>query len=129
MTREVIHTNQAPQPIGPYSQAIMAEGRFIFVAGQVGLDPAVGKLVEGGVEAQARQALENLKNILVAGGASLADVVKTTVLLQSIADFAAVNQVYATYFTQNPPARATFGGLELPAGALVEIECIARLPK
>ena len=123
--REIIQTDQAPQAIGPYSQGVMAEGRFVFVSGQVGIDPATGKLAEGGIEAQAKQALENLKAVLAASGATLAGVVKTTVLLDKIADFAALNQLYGTYFTENPPARATFGGLELPLGALVEIECVA----
>jgi len=125
MTRKVIHTDKAPDAIGPYSQAIDANGHFIFLSGQVGLNPATGKLVEGGIEAQAKQVLENIKAVLEAAGASLADVVKTTVLLQSIEDFAAINGIYATYFVEDPPARATFGGLQLPAGALIEIECIA----
>ena len=128
MKRNVIHSDHAPQAIGPYSQAIAAEGRFVFVAGQIGLDPAIGKLVEGGIEAQARQVLENLKAILEAAGTDLKHVVKTSVLLHKIADFPAINAIYGTYFTENPPARATFGGLELPLGALVEIECVALIP-
>ena len=129
MSREVIATDKAPKAIGPYSQGIMAEGKFIFLAGQVGIDPAVGKLVEGGIEAQARQVLENIKNLLESVGASMENVVKSTVLLHSMQDFQAINAIYATYFTSNPPARSTFGGLELPLGALVEIECIAVLEK
>lgn len=128
MTRKVIHTDQAPKALGPYSQGILAEGKYVFASGQVGLDPAAGKLVEGGVEAQAKQALENLKAVLAAAGASLSDVVKVTVLLKTIDDFPKLNAVYSTYFTENQPARSTFGGLELPAGALVEIECIAVIP-
>jgi 2-iminobutanoate/2-iminopropanoate deaminase len=125
MSKQVIKTDQAPNPVGPYSQGIIAKGKMIFVAGQVGLNPATGKLVEGGVQTQTQQALTNIKNILAAVGADLSHVVKTTVFLSTIADFKALNEVYATFFPENPPARSTFGGLELPAGALVEIECIA----
>lgn len=128
MSREVIYSDQAPAALGPYSQAIKAEGRYVFLAGQVGLDPQTAKLVEGGIEAQAERALQNIEAVLTAAGASLRDVVKTTVLLQSISDFAALNAVYGRFFSENPPARSTFGGLELPAGALVEIECIAVIP-
>lgn len=127
MSREVIQTDNAPKPIGPYSQGIKAQGHFLFLAGQVGLDPATGKLVDGGIEAQTRQALENVKAILEAAGISLRQVVKSTVLLQNLSDFAALNAIYGTYFTENPPVRTTFGGLQLPAGALVEIECVAVL--
>lgn len=124
MTHEVIHTDKAPKAVGPYSPAIKAEGHYVFCSGQVGLDPATGQLAAG-VEAQAAQALENLQAVLAAAGSSLAKVVKTTVLLNSIDDYKAMNEVYATYFPQDPPARAAFGGLQLPLGALVEIECIA----
>lgn len=127
MSRQVIQTENAPKAIGPYSQGIIAQGKFIFVSGQVGINPAVGKMVEGGIEEQAKQVLENVKAILAAAGASLSDVVKVTVLLQTMDDFAALNAIYATYFTENQPARATFGGLQLPLGARVEIECIAVL--
>ena len=127
MTREIIQTDQAPQAIGPYSQGVVASGRYVFVSGQVGLDPATGKLVEGGFEAQARQVFANLQGVLSAAGVGFADVVKVTVLLQDITDFATLNGIYAEYFTEQPPARATFGGLQLPAGAAVEIECIAVL--
>ncbi len=128
MTRKTLHTENAPQAIGPYSQAVIAEGRFVFISGQVGLDPATGTLVDGGLEAQTRQVLSNLQAILAAAGASPADVVKTTVYLQDIAHYQTVNGLYAEVFAQDPPARAAFGGLQLPAGALVEIECIARIP-
>ena len=123
--REIVQTNNAPQAIGPYSQGVVAQGRYVFVSGQLGLDPETGKLAEGGIGAQSKQALENLKNVLEAGGASLSDVVKTTVLLNKIEDFPALNAIYGTYFVESPPARATFGGLDLPLGALVEIECVA----
>lgn len=126
MQRTVIHTPNAPKAIGPYSQGILAEGRFVFVSGQVGFIPESGQLADG-VEAQAEQALQNITAILAAAGTNLAHVVKVTVLLKSISDFAAVNAIYARHFSSDQPARATFGGLELPAGALVEIECVALL--
>lgn len=127
MGKQVIKTSDAPAAVGPYSQAIMAQGRYVFVSGQVGLNPVTGSMVEGGVTEQAEQALKNIRAVLSASGASLADVVKVTVLLQNVSDFAALNAVYARFFVDEPPARATFGGLELPLGALVEIECIAVL--
>lgn len=125
MSRQVIHTNNGPKAIGPYSQAIVARGNFVFVSGQLGIIPATGEFAESTIEGQAKQALENIKAILEAAGSNLKNVVKTTVLLHRIEDFAALNAIYGTYFTENPPARATFGGLDLPKGALVEIECIA----
>lgn len=125
MSRQVIHTNNGPKAIGPYSQAIVARGNFVFVSGQIGIIPATGEFADSTVEGQAKQALENIKAILEAAGSNLKNVVKTTVLLHRIEDFAALNAIYGTYFTENPPARATFGGLDLPKGALVEIECIA----
>jgi 2-iminobutanoate/2-iminopropanoate deaminase len=126
--KSIISTPHAPAAIGPYSQGVLAQGKFLFVSGQIGFNPSTGELVEGGIEAQATQALENVKAILEAGGSNLAQVVKATVLLKTMADFAALNAVYATYFTHEPPARATFGGLELPRGALVEVECVALIP-
>jgi len=119
-----IRSNDAPAPVGPYSQGIVAEGKFLFVSGQVGLDPKTSTMVEGGIEAQARQVLTNLKAVVEAAGASLDDVVKTTVYLASIDDYKTVNEIYAEFFTGEAPARAAFGGLQLPAGALVEIECV-----
>lgn len=127
MSKQVIQTDTAPPAVGPYSQGIIAEGRFVFVSGQVGINPATGSMVEGGIAAQAEQALKNLKAVAAAAGASMSDVVKVTVLLQDVSDFAALNTIYANFFGENPPARATFGGLQLPLGALVEIECIAVL--
>jgi len=127
MGKHVIQTSDAPAAVGPYSQAILAEGRYVFVSGQVGLDPATKSMVEGGISEQAEQALRNVRAVLSASGASLSDVVKVTVLLQDVSDFAALNTVYAKFFVDEPPARATFGGLQLPLGALVEIECIAVL--
>ncbi|MHB8628168.1 MAG: RidA family protein [Aggregatilineales bacterium] len=127
MTRQPIHTTDAPAAIGPYSQAIIANG-FVFVSGQTPLDPASGVMVTGDVSVQTARALDNLAAILTAAGTSLANVVKTTVFLHSTADFAAMNIVYAARFGDTPPARSTVGGLELPRGALVEIEAIALLP-
>lgn len=124
MTKTIIRTENAPGAVGPYSQGIAANG-FVFTAGQLGLDPATKAFVEGGIEAQTRQALENLKGVLEAGGASLETVVKVTVFLDNIEDFAAMNGVYAEFFIENPPARSAFEVARLPLGALVEIEAIA----
>jgi 2-iminobutanoate/2-iminopropanoate deaminase len=121
---QVIHTDSAPKAIGPYSQALSANG-MIFTAGQVALHPETGQLVEGGIEAQTRQVLTNLTAVLGAAGASLANVVKTTVFMQDLGEFAAMNGVYAEFFTGNFPARSTVQVAGLPKGALVEIECIA----
>ncbi len=127
MSRQVVQTDSAPKAIGPYSQAIVANG-FAFCSGQIPLDPASGNVVEGGVEAQTHQVLRNLSAVLQAAGTDLAHVVKTTVFLQSMGDFAAMNAVYGTYFTQNPPGRSTVEVARLPRNALVEIEAIAALP-
>lgn len=122
--RSVITTEQAPKALGPYSAAI-AYGPFIFCSGQTGLDPVTNQLVEGGVEAEARQVLTNLKAVLEAAGASLASVVKTTVFLRDMNDFARMNAVYGEFFTTQYPARSTFQVAGLPKGASVEIEAIA----
>ena len=124
MTKVVIHSDQAPAAVGPYSQAVKV-GNFVYSAGQVGLDPATMKLVEGGVEAQTEQVLRNLQAVLEAAGSSLAQVIKTTVFLADINDYKAVNAVYARYFTENPPARSAVQVAALPLGALVEIEVVA----
>ena len=127
MTRQIIRTNQAPAPVGPYNQAIVASGKLIFVAGQIPLDPTTGTIVgESDVAQQAEQAMENLKAILEAAGATLEDVVKTTVFLADMNDFAAVNAVYARYFEEaTAPARACVEVSRLPKDVRVEIECIA----
>lgn len=122
--KQIIQTDR--KTAGPYSHAVMAEGRFVFFSGQVGTNPETGQLAEG-VEAQTRQVLENIKGLLALAGLDFRHVVKTTVFLHNIADFATLNGVYAEYFNEAPPARSTFGGLDLPLGALVEIECIAVL--
>ena len=124
-TKEAVVTERS-KPIGPYSLGIKA-GPFVFCSGQTGTDPATGKLVAGGVEAETRGALENLSAILQAAGTSMDRVVKTTVFLRDIADFAKMNAVYATFFPTTPPARSTFQVAALPLGAAVEIECIALL--
>ncbi len=128
MSRQVVFTDKAPGPIGPYSQAIIANG-FVYVAGQGPIDPAIGKVVEGGIVEQTAQVLKNMSAILAAAGTSLDQVVKTTVFLHAISDFPLMNKVYAEYFKgPNPPARTTVGALDLPLGIEVEIEAIAVLP-
>ncbi|HKV84517.1 MAG TPA: RidA family protein [Ktedonobacterales bacterium] len=124
MRREQINTPSAPAPIGPYSQAI-ACGDLIFASGQVALDPASGEFLAGDIESQTRRALENLSAVLRAANSSLGQVIKTTVFLTSMANFAAMNAVYGEYFVGEPPARSTIGVAELPKNALVEIEVIA----
>ena len=122
--KQPISTDRGPKAIGPYSQAIKANG-FIFISGQIALDPKTNQLVEGDIRVQTERVLENLKGIVEAAGSSLERVVKTTVYLKDIADFAAMNEVYARYFPANPPARATLEVARLPRDARVEIELIA----
>ncbi len=126
-TSRPVATERAPSAIGPYSQAIVAGG-LLFASGQIALDPARGELVPGGVEAQARQVLANLAAVLEAGGSSLRSVVRCTVYLVSMDDFAAVNAVYAQAFGETRPARATVAVAGLPKGARVEIDAIATVP-
>ncbi|GIW46122.1 MAG: reactive intermediate/imine deaminase [Candidatus Binatia bacterium] len=123
-TKEPVETSAAPAAIGPYSQAVAA-GNWIFLSGQLGLDPATGGLVAGGTVAEARQALANLRAVLRAAGADLADVVRTTIYLVDLNDFAAVNDVYAATFSPPYPARVTVGVASLPRGARIEIEAVA----
>ena len=122
-----IATDGAPAALGPYSQAIAA-GEYVFCSGQLGLDPTSGELVEG-ITAQTDRALRNLGAVLEAAGCGYADVVKTTVFVADIADFAALNEVYAGYFGGMPPARSTFAVAALPKGGLLEVEAIARRPR
>jgi len=122
--KKIVSTEKAPKAIGPYSQAIRTEN-LVFTAGQVGFDPATMNIVEGGIEAQTRQVLTNLKHVLEAADSGLNFVIKTTVFLQSMDDFAAMNAVYSEFFPENPPARSTVAVAGLPKGALVEIECVA----
>ena len=124
MAMKQISTEKAPAAIGPYSQAI-SHGDIIFVSGQLPIDPATGAFPEGGIEAQTRQSLTNIKSILEAAGSGMDKVLKTTVLLADMGDFAAMNGVYSEFFTEPYPARCAFAVKTLPKGALVEIECIA----
>ncbi|MEE9153790.1 MAG: RidA family protein [candidate division NC10 bacterium] len=128
MELEVVTTDKAPKAVGPYVQGVKAD-RFLFSAGQIGLDPATGKLVEGGIGAQTRRVLENLMAVVEAAGGSFNHVVKTTVYLTDLGHFQAMNQVYAEYFSGHSPARSTVGVAQLPLGALVEIELVAWLEK
>lgn len=125
--KKVILTDKAPKALGPYSVATTA-GQLIFTAGQLGLDPTSGNLVEGGIQAQTRQALINLKVVLEAGGSGLEHVLKTTVFLQSMSDFAAMNEIYADFFPHHCPARSAVQVAALPKQGLVEIEVIALIP-
>jgi len=125
--RKIVRTENGPKAIGPYSLGVQA-GHLVFTAGQVGLDPATGDMVPGGLEAETRQALENMKAILEAAGTSLANVVKTTVFLRDINDFNKMNAIYGPYFPENPPARSAVQVAALPRGAAVEIECVALVP-
>ena len=127
MSRQAISTGGAPAAIGPYSQAIRS-GDMVFCSGQLGLEPVSGELVEG-VEAQAERALRNLQSVLDAAGLGFDDVVKTTIFLTDIGDFAAVNAVYARFMPDPPPARSTVQVAALPKGGLVEVDAIARRPQ
>ena len=124
MNRDPIRTDAAPKAIGPYEQAIRCGG-FVFTAGQIALDPKTGALTPGGIAAETRQVLENLSAVLRAAGASLDSVVKATVFLKNMGDFAAMNEIYAEYFGASKPARSTVAVAELPRGALVEIDLCA----
>jgi 2-iminobutanoate/2-iminopropanoate deaminase len=122
--KDVISSPNAPKAVGPYSAAIKT-GSFVFMSGQLGLDPQSGSLVEGGVEAQTKQALTNLQSVLQSNGLDMEAIVKTTVFLQDMGDFAKMNAVYAEFFKSDPPARSTIEVAALPKGGLVEIEAIA----
>jgi 2-iminobutanoate/2-iminopropanoate deaminase len=124
--KEIVHTDRGPKPIGPYSQAVKAGG-FIYLSGQVALDPKTGDLIGSDIRQQTERVLENAKGILEAAGTNLHHVVKTTVFLKDMNDFAAMNEVYARYFTAAPPARSTVQVSRLPKDALLEIEVIAAL--
>jgi 2-iminobutanoate/2-iminopropanoate deaminase len=126
MLRQIIQTDNAPKAIGPYSQAIVTNG-LVFCAGQIGLDPVTGQMVEGGVEAEVKQVMQNINGLLKAAGSSLEYVVKTTIFLRNMSDFARVNEIYGQYFQAAPPARSTVGNLDLPKAAQVEIEVIAMI--
>jgi 2-iminobutanoate/2-iminopropanoate deaminase len=127
MRMETIHTDKAPAAIGPYSQAIRSSG-FVFVSGQIPIDPQTGEVVSGGFADQARQSLENLKQILIASGTGIEKVVAVDVFMTDIAQFAAFNEVYGTYFSDNKPARVVVEVKGLPKGVMVEVKCIAIAP-
>ncbi|MDD4604090.1 MAG: RidA family protein [Bacteroidales bacterium] len=122
--KKVIETTHAPKAIGPYSQAIDVNG-ILFISGQIPLDPATGKMAEGGIAEQTEQVMKNIAAILKEAGYTFKDVVKTTCLLSNMDNFAAMNAVYGKFYPENPPARAAFGVVKLPMGSLVEIETIA----
>ena len=122
--KKIVSTEKAPKAIGPYSQAIRTDN-LIFTAGQIGLNPATMEIVEGGIEAETRQVLTNLKSVLESADSGLNYIVKTTVFLQNMADFPAMNAIYQQFFPENPPARSTVAVAALPKGALIEIECMA----
>lgn len=122
--KKVVHTESAPKAVGPYSQAIEAKGT-LYISGQIPIDPETGKFVEGGIKEQTEQVMKNIGAILKAAGYEYSDVVKSTCLLSDMDNFMPMNEVYGRYYTENPPARAAFGVVKLPLGALVEIETIA----
>lgn len=122
--KKVIYTTKAPNAVGPYSQAIEHDGH-LFISGQVPIDPATGKVVEGGIKEQTEQVMKNISAILEEAGYTFDDVVKSTCLLNDMDNFAAMNEVYAKYYQSNPPARAAYGVVKLPLGVMVEIETIA----
>lgn len=131
MSEKILHQSaDAPRPVGPYSQAVEAGG-FVFLSGQIPIDPAAGRVVEGGIEEQTHRVLRNLRAVLESAGLSLEHVVKTTCLLRDMSDFPAMNSVYAEYFAnplKNPPARTTFAAADLPLGVRIEIDAIAVRP-
>jgi len=122
--KRIIDTPKAPKAVGPYSQAVEANG-MLFISGQIPIDPAIGKIVEGGIKEQTEQVMKNIGVILKAAGYGYADVIKSTCLLNDMDNFSAMNEVYGRYYAENPPARAAYGVVRLPLGALVEIETIA----
>ncbi|MBK6967210.1 MAG: RidA family protein [Bacteroidales bacterium] len=122
--KKVIFTDHAPKAIGPYSQAIETNG-MLFISGQVPIDPATGKIVEGGIKEQTAQVMKNIGSILKAAGYDYSDVVKSTCLLSDMSNFGEMNEVYGSFYSEDPPARAAYGVVRLPLGALIEIETIA----
>lgn len=124
MSKKVIQTSTAPQAIGPYSQAVKSNG-FVFVSGQLPIDPATGELISGAIEEETKRVMENIKAILTAAGVGMGNIVKTTIFLTDLGNFAKVNEVYGSYFPSEPPARATIQVAALPKGVRVEIEAIA----
>ena len=129
MSNQKIYTDKAPKPIGPYSQGIIVDGKFVYTAGQVAIDPATNQVVTGDIKAQTRQVLKNIEAVLAAAGASMDLVVKTTVFLKDFNDFAAMNEVYAEFFSGSAPARSTVEVGRLPKDLKVEIEAVAVIGK
>jgi len=129
MNIKKILTEKAPSPIGPYSQAILVDGKFLYTAGQISIDPVNGKLIEGDIKVQTRQVLKNLEAVLIAGGASLKSVIKTTVFLKNMNDFAVMNEVYAEFLGDASPARSAVEVARLPRDVNIEIEAVALVEK
>jgi 2-iminobutanoate/2-iminopropanoate deaminase len=129
MRNQKILTDNAPKPIGPYSQGIIVDGRFVYTAGQIAVDPATNKLIEGDIKAQTRQVLKNVEAVLKAAGSSMDAVVKTTVFLKDFNDFASMNEVYAEFFSASAPARSTVEVARLPRDMKIEIEAVAVIEK
>jgi 2-iminobutanoate/2-iminopropanoate deaminase len=127
MSKSIVLTDKAPAPIGPYNQGIVAAGKLLFAAGQVPIDPASGQVIQGDIKAQTRRVLQNVQAIVEKGGAGMKDVVKTTVFLKDMGEFAAMNEVYAEFFKDVPPARSTVEVSRLPKDVKVEIDAIAVL--
>ena len=127
MSKSIVLTKEAPAPIGPYNQAILAKGTFLFIAGQIPIDPHSGQVVQGDIKAQTKLVLKNIQAILEEAGCSTRDIVKTTVFLKDISEFAGMNEVYAEFFKTEPPARSTIEVARLPRDVKVEIEAIAVL--
>lgn len=125
--KEIIYTDKAPKPIGPYSQAIKI-GNLLFLSGQIGIDPKTNELVSGGIEKETRQIFENITNLLKSINADFSNILKVNIYLKNLDDFKKVNEIYQEYFKDNFPARTTIGGLSLPKNALIEIDVIAYLP-
>ncbi|MEZ5082399.1 MAG: RidA family protein [Bacteroidales bacterium] len=122
--KKIIHTEKAPKAVGPYRQAVESNG-LLFISGQIPINPETGKIVEGGITEQTEQVMKNIKAILIEAGYTFEDVIKSTCLLDDMANFASMNEVYGKYYPTNPPARAAFGVVKLPLGVMVEIETIA----
>ncbi|MEE9288753.1 MAG: RidA family protein [Bacteroidota bacterium] len=125
MDKKIVQSDNAPRPIGPYSQGVITPPGLLFTAGQIPIDPATGELVQGDIKAQTRQVLENLKSVLTAGGTSLRAVVKTTVFLKDLKEFVLMNEAYSEYFQESPPARSAVEVSRIPKDAKVEIEAVA----
>ncbi len=124
MSKEIIRTQHAPAPIGPYSQGVAAQGTLLFTAGQIPIVPSTGEILQGDIRAQTKQVLENLEAILKAGGSSLANVIKTTVYLRDLKEFGEMNEIYAQYFSESAPARTTIEASRLPRDVRVEIDAV-----